>query len=144
VRSALADHCDHLVVGATPRLVGHEQIYHLETRLHGHLRDQSTLLDLVERLHPTPAVGGWPRRAALHWLERHEALERGWYAAPVGWLSAAESGTFAVAIRSALLRDRGALAFVGAGIVPGSVPQAEWHETELKLGTVRSAFQQVD
>ena len=91
------------------------------------------MLRLVERLHPTPAVGGAPSEAALAWLERHEGLERGWYAGPVGWVDATGDGEFAVALRCALLRGREARLFAGAGIVEGSEPEPELYETRLKF-----------
>ena len=73
---------------------------------------------------------------AERWLENHEDLDRGWYAGPVGWLAPDGAGTFAVAIRSALLRGNEVHAFGGAGIVRGSVPSAEWRETEIKIAAV--------
>jgi isochorismate synthase EntC len=85
-------------------------------------------------------VGGWPGEAALRWLAENEPLDRGWYAGPVGWMTAAGDGAFAVAIRSVLVEDTVARAFVGAGIVSASDPDGEWRETELKLRTVREAL----
>ena len=60
-------------------------------------------------------------------------MDRGWYAGPVGWMDATEDGEFCVALRSALLRDRTAHLYAGAGIVADSDPEAELAETELKL-----------
>jgi len=88
---------------------------------------------LVELLHPTPAVGGAPRAAALAWIARREDLDRGWYAGPVGFVDADGGGDFCVALRSALLRGGEAHLFAGAGIVDGSIPDAELQETRLKL-----------
>ena len=83
-----------------------------------------------------PDPGG-RRRAratpALAAIAELEDLDRGWYAGPVGWMDAAEDGEFCVALRSALLRDRTAHLFAGAGIVADSDPAAELAETELKL-----------
>ena len=97
------------------------------------LRDGESILELVERLHPTPAVGGAPREAALEWIARREDLERGWYAGPVGFVDADGGGDFCVALRSAVLRGDEARLFAGAGIVSGSIPDAELQETRLKL-----------
>ena len=76
------------------------------------------------------------REGALEAIARLEGLDRGWYAGPVGWMDAAEDGEFCVALRSALLRDRTAHLFAGAGIVADSDPAAELAETELKLGAL--------
>ena len=69
----------------------------------------------------------------LRWLDRHEAVERGWYGGAIGFVTAAGGGELAVALRSALLRGRTAHLFAGAGIVVGSQPGAELQETRLKL-----------
>jgi len=88
-------------------------------------------MEVLLRLHPTPAVGGFPRETALAAIRELEHDARGWYAGPVGWI-ARDQAEFAVAIRSAMLRERDAIVFAGAGIVAGSVPQREWRETEDK------------
>ena len=137
IRAALRDVCGVLEGATDPVLLKLEGIQHLESPLFGRLEDtargHTKLLDLVGRLHPTPAVGGAPREAALDWLERFEALDRGWYAGPIGYVDAAGAGEFRVALRSALLRGRVARLFAGAGIVAGSNPQRELAETRLKL-----------
>jgi isochorismate synthase EntC len=98
------------------------------------------VLDLVERLHPTPAVAGAPGDLALAFLREHEPVDRGWYAGVVGWMDADGNGDFVVGIRSAFLEERRTLLFAGAGIVAGSNPDAEWEETELKLSMMREAI----
>jgi isochorismate synthase EntC len=114
-------------------------VQHLYTPLAG--RDGSgNVLDLLERLHPTPAVGGCPSAEALTWLRHHEGLDRGWYAAPVGWLDASGDGEFAVAIRSALLHPAGASLFAGCGLVADSDPEAEYAESWLKLRPMLAAL----
>ena len=90
-------------------------------------------IELAGLLHPTPAVGGEPREAGVALLGELEALDRGWYTGPVGWMDAAEDGEFCVALRSGLLRDRTAHLYAGCGIVAGSEPEAELAETEIKL-----------
>lgn len=140
LRQALEPLCVELTYSPEPRLSRLPQVQHLETPFSGTLRQAGGILELVERLHPTPSVGGWPTAAALRWLAEHEH-ERGWYAGPVGWLTAAGDGAFAVAIRSVLLADDRALAYTGAGVVAASDPAAEWRETELKLRTVSDALQ---
>jgi len=108
-------------------------VHHLGTVISGVLREDRHVLALVRALHPTPAVCGLPREAASEFLATHEPTPRGLYAAPVGWFDAAGDGEFWVAIRSALLRDRQAWLYAGAGIVAGSDPHREYEETAVKL-----------
>jgi isochorismate synthase len=119
-----------------PVLVKVANIQHLGTPIHAQLADPRSAVELAGLLHPTPAVGGEPRAEALAAIAELEPLDRGWYAGPVGWMDAAEDGEFCVALRSALLRDRAAHLFAGAGIVADSEPAAELAETELKLGAM--------
>jgi isochorismate synthase EntC len=87
-------------------------------------------------MHPTPAVGGEPWPVAREAILELEKMDRGWYAAPVGWMDATEDGEFCVALRSALLRDREAHLYAGVGVVAGSDPAVELEETEIKLGAL--------
>lgn len=134
----LAECCDGVEVDPEPRLLKTRTVQHLCTQLRARRRAdaRASLLELVSMLHPTPAVGGAPREAALAWLAEHEAISRGWFAGPVGYLQSDGDGEFAVALRSALVRGRRATAWAGAGIVGRSVPKDEFTETELKLRTV--------
>lgn len=103
-------------------------IQHLRTPLRVELRDRMHVLRLVERLHPTPAVGGVPPGPAIEAIRETERFDRGWYAAPVGWFDAAGNGEFAVAIRSGLGGGDEATLFAGNGIVENSDPAEEWEE----------------
>ena len=137
---ALGETCDRLQVSDTPSLLKLGHIQHLCTPITGHLANGHTLLDLVERLHPTPAVGGRPREAALRLIRACEGLDRGWYAGPVGWLDAQGEGEFAVALRSALLHGNTATLFAGCGIVADSDPEREYAESRLKLKPMLTAL----
>jgi isochorismate synthase len=104
---------------------------HLFTPIRAQLKPGVRALEVARALHPTPAVAGRPRAAALAWLREHEGFSRGWYAGAVGAMGPAGL-TLAVALRSALVDGARAQVFVGAGIVAGSTPEAEWLETERK------------
>ncbi|MDS0258740.1 isochorismate synthase [Haloarcula sp. S1CR25-12] len=107
-------------------------VQHLRTSITAELADDEHVLSLVEALHPTPAVGGLPPDEALRTIRETEAFDRGWYAAPIGWVDARGNGTFAVGIRSAVATERTATLFAGAGIVADSDPDREWDEVQLK------------
>ncbi|MCS6898164.1 MAG: isochorismate synthase [Polyangiaceae bacterium] len=140
ILQALAPFCIHLDAPHAPEVRPLRHLLHLRTPIKGEAKEALHVLDLVGALHPTPAVCGLPREVAAAWLRENEGLERGWYAAPVGWFDAQGRGTFAVALRSALLQGSSARIFVGAGVVQGSTPDGELYETSLKARSLLDAL----
>jgi isochorismate synthase len=142
LRDALSPVCRDLSIPFPPSLLRLANVQHLYTPIRGTLNNGQTILDLVERLHPTPAVGGFPRMQAMQAIREREQFDRGWYAGPVGWIDRRGEGEFAVAIRSALVDQAGreALLFAGCGIVRDSDPEAEYAESRLKMQAIRSAL----
>ena len=138
---ALRPLCTGLDVPERPHVAKLASLQHLYTPISGQLQPGVALLDVVERLHPTPAVGGLPQQAALEWLQAHEGLDRGWYAGPIGWVDGRGGGGFWVAIRSGLLLGSQALLFAGCGILANSDPHAEERELRLKLRPLLGALQ---
>jgi menaquinone-specific isochorismate synthase len=115
-------------------------VLHLRTPIRGTLREASHVLELVGRLHPTPAVAGVPTRAALDFILQHEPDERGWYAGPVGWFDAAGDGRFVVALRSGVVSGSHAELYAGAGVVQDSNAPSEFAETRWKLAALLGAL----
>jgi menaquinone-specific isochorismate synthase len=139
ILSALSPLCVWLDSPPSPSVLALPKLQHLSSPVRGWLRAETSLGDLLARLHPTPAVGGAPRDAALRWIADLEDRSRGWYAGPVGWV-AREQADLAVAIRSAVVEKRWITVFGGAGIVRGSDPDAEWDETGRKAASLLSLF----
>jgi len=123
-----------------PHVLTLARIQHLETEIRASVPAGTGVLDLVRLLHPTAAVCGLPRDAALAFLAGAEPFHRGWYAGPVGWMDGEGNGMFAPALRSAVFHDGVWRLFAGAGIVEGSVPAAEWEETAMKFTPVLEAL----
>lgn len=123
-----------------PSLLKLATVQHLSTPIRARLREGCSLLEGVQALHPTPAVGGLPSATAMSFIRHHEGFDRGWYAAPVGWLDSKGNGDFLVALRSALLAPRHCHLFAGCGIVAGSAPAKEYQETEIKLAAMGQAL----
>jgi len=139
IADALAGIADQVHHPAEPRIRPLANVVHLHTPVVGRLARGRGIADVAAALHPTPAVGGVPTGAALRFLAEHEALDRGLYAGVVGWVGEGRA-ELAMALRSALIRGRRARIFVGAGIVDGSSPEAEWEETELKARALLEAL----
>jgi isochorismate synthase len=133
VRSALEDLCSAVQVADTPHLLKLQNIQHLETAITGELLPGHSILEALQELHPTPAVGGFPCEAALAEIRDNEQLDRGWYAGPIGWIDKDGHGEFAVALRSGLIDGSKATLFAGCGIVADSEPDSEYAESRLKL-----------
>jgi isochorismate synthase EntC len=142
VREFMLRACEDVIVEDAPQVLRLSTIQHLRTRLSGVLGGARSpgLLNLAGQLHPTPAMGGVPRDAALSWLRRYEGIEREWFAALLGWLDTAGDGELAVAIRCALINGPDAVLFAGCGIVEGSVAELEYRETAMKLQVMLSAL----
>ena len=136
IAAALGDYCEELRVPDVPSLVAFRSVAHLGTRVEGRLARPRGVLELLGRLHPTPAVGGAPRDEALAFIAAHEAGDRGPWAGAVGWVDADGDGEWMIGIRSALLHGDGAGATLraGSGIVAGSEPDAEAAETDVEIG----------
>ncbi|WP_049925015.1 isochorismate synthase [Halopiger goleimassiliensis] len=108
-------------------------IQHLQTPISATLEADRHVLELVEALHPTPAVGGVPPDVAWETIRETESFERGLYAGPIGWFDAAGDGEFAVGLRSGVAHDGTVTLFAGNGIVADSDPDEEWDEVQLKF-----------
>lgn len=87
---------------------------------------------LINHLHPTPAISGFPKSEALKLIEELEPFDRGWYASALGEISDDESSVF-VGIRSGLIVENKLHLFSGAGIVHSSCAHSEWDELNHKI-----------
>jgi isochorismate synthase len=124
-----------------PEVVRFTNIQHLATSVTAELMaPPADVLQLAAALHPTPAVGGWPREAADVLIDELEGMERGWYAGAVGWIDANGDGELAVALRCGLLWEDGARLYAGVGVMPDSDPVRELDETELKFKALLTAL----
>jgi menaquinone-specific isochorismate synthase len=125
---------------ARPFLKRLSNVQHLHTPVEARIPKGVKLLDMLSRLHPTPAVGGTPRELAVPMIAELEAFPRGLYGGAIGWIDSRGGGEFIVALRSALVDGRRARMYAGAGIVEGSSPENELAETELKFRAMQDAL----
>ncbi|SDK08590.1 isochorismate synthase [Sediminibacillus albus] len=140
IKKAVAACCENVQVPEAPVLYPLKNLQHLYTPVEAVLNENYTIIDIVKRLHPTPALGGMPSEKSVAFIREHENMDRGWYGAPIGWLDANHNGEFAVAIRSALIRGGEASLFAGCGVVRDSDPEAEYQETNIKFTPMLSVL----
>lgn len=141
VGRVLGELCELLERDPAPSLVRLANVQHLGTRFSGRLAEPTSALELAAKLHPTAAVGGTPTPVAVDLIRRLERMDRGRYAGPVGVMDANGDGELAIALRCAEISGARARLFAGAGIVAGSLPEAELEETRIKLLAMQSAFE---
>ncbi len=115
-------------------------IQHLWTPIYAHLPGDIEPLEIIEQLHPTPAVAGVPTAIACDKIRDYEQFDRSLYAAPLGWIDSQGNSEFVVGIRSALIDGNCARLYAGAGIVSGSNPNKEFAEVQLKLQSLIDAL----
>ncbi len=139
IHTALSPFCSALLCDPEDSVLKAEAVQHLYNRFSGTLKPGVSDRDLLQALHPTPAMGGFPREKALVFLEEQECFDRGWYGAPLGWISPAKAD-FVVGIRSALVLGNDLHAFAGGGIIEGSLPLREWEELEHKISPFKKAI----
>jgi isochorismate synthase len=132
IRRSLDPLCSEVTVAEAPDVIALRNILHINTPFAAKVSPATHVADLLEALHPTPAVGGVPGPAAREWIVQHEADERGWYTGPVGWFDCEGDAEFAVAIRCGVLSGANAFLYTGAGVVLDSEAAAEYAETALK------------
>lgn len=140
IRTAMEEVCLDVDIADHPVLYKMKDIQHLYTPAVGVAPGDSSLLQVVARLHPTPALGGFPQEKALEEIREVEPHNRGWYGAPIGWIDYKGDGEFAVAIRSGLLQGSKAILLAGNGIVGDSDPESEYRETQMKFRPMLSAL----
>jgi isochorismate synthase len=140
ITSALGPVCDSPKLPARPNVRRLKHLLHLCTPIHATLNRDAHVLELLELLHPTPAVGGVPTRTALECIAQTESFDRGWYAGAIGWFDALGNGDFNVALRSGLVRSERAWLYAGAGIVRESQASLEYAETTWKLTAMLSSL----
>ena len=111
---------------------------HLRTTIHLKAAASLTLGQLVEALHPTPALGGSPRDAAVAWLRAQDhGVDRGRFGAPFGHASGHGPGCCVVAIRSVEWAGSTVRIGTGAGVVADSRFADEWKELDCKRESVK-------
>jgi menaquinone-specific isochorismate synthase len=139
IRENLTKLCEHFSQDESTETMKLAAVQHLYTSFRGLLKPGIGDATILPALHPSAAVGGYPREQAVQQLRELEAFDRGWYAGPIGWVGAT-SAEFAVGIRTALIHDNFIDLFAGAGIVTGSSADTEWDEIENKMSPYLQLF----
>lgn len=140
VAEPLARLTDDLSVSPTPFVLQLPGLEHLASDITGRLASGVGLLDVAEALHPSAAVSGTPRETANRIIADLEGVDRGGYAAPVGWIGGAGDGEWAIALRMAHVGEASLTIQAGGGLVTGSDPLTEHAEALAKTRPIMSAL----
>ena len=121
-----------------PYTVRAGQLMHIKTDFSFQMPDQSCVGDLLDFLHPTPAVCGYPKTEGCRLILAHEGYDRAYYSGFAGPLSKEGATDLYVNLRCASLSEKGLVLYAGGGLMPDSELKSEWEETEVKLQTLLS------
>ncbi|MDO5536190.1 MAG: chorismate-binding protein [Desulfovibrionaceae bacterium] len=111
-------------------------VEHLRTDFNFALKRGAAIRDVVQALHPTPAVCGLPREEARRRILTTESLDRRYYAGFLGWWDNGMAAHLVVNLRCLKLSRSGARLYAGGGILPESTLDLEWRETCGKMCTM--------
>ncbi len=117
-------------------------LLHICTEIRGNIRSGNDLVNLVDRLHPTPAICGLPKKESMEFILSHEGYNRSFYTGFLGMINTNDTGLF-VNLRCMQLdlKEEGkAILYVGGGITVGSDPVQEWEETRAKTEVIKSVL----
>lgn len=117
-------------------------IWHIKTDISGVLKENSTLEEVIDTLHPTPAVCGLPKKKAKAFILENENYDRTFYTGFLGELNSsfaykAASSDLFVNLRSMQIVDKTAILYMGCGITKESIPEKEWEESVNKSMTMK-------
>jgi len=140
IKDSFSSFSEDIFYNEKPQIRKLTNIQHLWTPIKARLKTNNSIFSILKVIHPTPAICGVPWTNALVSIKKMENHSRGLFAGMVGWFNFNDEGEFAVAIRSAILKDDYIYAFAGCGIVEGSDPESEFEEAELKLQPILSLF----
>nr|WP_263313790.1 isochorismate synthase [Mammaliicoccus sp. Marseille-Q6498] len=129
----------HIDYDKKPTILTNKHLYHLYTNIQADLLSEN-VLEIVNQLHPTPALGGFPKVEAIKFIEHEEFGTRGFYGAPLGYIDLENNGEFIVSIRSMLVKGHSATLYSGCGIVKDSNAISEFEETDLKFKPMLKAL----
>lgn len=141
MQAVLQPRSRYLALPDKPEPIATPTLWHLSTPIDGEVKDpQDNALSLACLLHPTPALSGFPDDVAQQLIAELEPFDRELFGGIVGWCDAEGNGEWVVTIRCARVAEKQVRLFAGAGIVPASSPESEWHETGVKLTTMLNVF----
>ena len=117
----------------------YSHVMHIVSNVIGELNDPFDAIDVIKATFPAGTVSGAPKIRAMEIIDEFEPVKRGIYSGAVGYISWDGNMDTAIAIRTAIIKDKKLYIQAGAGIVYDSIPENEWIETNNKAGAMMKA-----
>ena len=118
-------------------------IWHIKTDISGTLNSSSSLQQVIQLLHPTPAVCGFPKDKSKAFILENEKYDRTFYTGFLGELNMGDKTDLFVNLRCMEIEVASKLAmtqahlYMGCGITKDSIPEKEWEESKNKAATMK-------
>ncbi len=114
------------------------QLVHLKTDFYFLLKNTDNIGNLLQELHPTPAVCGLPKEDAFRFILENEGYDRSYYSGFIGWLDTEGHTDLYVNLRCMEIKPGETTLYAGGGILASSEIESEWTETGDKMNTMKS------
>ncbi len=125
---------------SNPYSVKAGHLWHIKTDIEGEIAAESSLEKIIQKLHPTPAVCGLPRKSAKEFILQNEAYNREFYTGYLGEININKSTDLYVNLRCMKIEEKNISIYVGGGITQDSIPEKEWEETVSKAKTMKNVL----
>ncbi|MDO9260999.1 MAG: chorismate-binding protein, partial [Flavobacteriaceae bacterium] len=125
---------------SNPTSVKAGHLWHIKTDIEGEISAESSLEKIIQKLHPTPAVCGFPKNLAKDFILSNEAYNREFYTGFLGEININLTTELFVNLRCMQVENNTISIFVGGGITKDSNPEKEWEETVAKAKTMKNVL----
>ncbi|MHB1147646.1 MAG: isochorismate synthase [Lutibacter sp.] len=115
-------------------------LLHIRTDISGKLKSADAIENLINILHPTPAVCGLPKEVAATFILENEGYDRAYYSGYLGELNIIDSTNLFVNLRCMQVENKLVSIYVGGGITADSIPENEWEETVSKAEVMKKVL----
>lgn len=136
IAGLLNEHISDKVTIKGPNTISTGQVLHLKTTFNAQMDDKTRLGDFLNAMHPTPAVCGKPKQAAMDLIHEVEQHDRSYYAGYIGPVNITDRTQLFVNLRCMQVFQGKAALYLGGGITAGSDADLEWQETNIKADTL--------
>ena len=121
----------------------YSHVMHIVSNVVGRLISGLNYFDVLKAALPAGTLSGAPKIRAMEIIHELEPSSRGIYGGAIGYIGWNGNMDTAIAIRTAVIKDKTIHVGAGAGVVADSVPENEWLECRQKSKVFMDAMEMI-